>query len=339
MTLTPTPYALQGSSHSAQLFREATASLLGPGGGVVNPGDLAVTQLGTPSMVVQVGAGRLWTPGSNLATINPINPAGGAYQPQGMYFTENDAPVTLPISAANPTNPRLDTIIVQIQDAQYGGSTNSAQLLVLTGTPTASAALAGSGALAGVGAVPANSTVLGYVLVPANATSIPTANILNTAGTLQTLTQPGRLLARTFYTPPSQASYVVASGAVGSAGQVLDPTNLTVAFTAPPSGTVIVRLQALAYAGANDSQVWYLVGHGTTAPIGFPANVIFNDSSGGGGALVTAEFLLGGLTPGVRYQYDWAATATANTTAYLYVGPGATSTGGAGAAVMEVLAA
>lgn len=333
MTLTATPYALQGSSHSAQLFREAIASLLGPVGGVLSRGDLAVAQLGAPSMAVQVGAGRLWTPGSSLATINP---GGGAYQPQGMYFSENDAPVTLPISAANVTNPRIDTVIVQIQDAQYGGSTNSAQLAVLTGTPTAGAALTGSGALAGVGAVPANSTVLGYVLVPANAPSILTANILNTAGTLQTLPQPGRLLARTFFAPSAVVGIGIALGAVGSAGQVLDPTNLTVGSTAPPSGTVIVRLQGLAYAAASTTQVWYLVAHGTTAPIGIPANVLFSDAAGGG-ALVSAEFLLSGLTPGASYQYDWAATA--NGTAYLYAGPGATSAGGAGSAVMEVLAA
>jgi len=333
VTLTATPYALQGSSHSAQLFREAIASLLGPAGGVLSPGDLAVAQLGAPSMAVQVAAGRLWTPGSSLATINP---GGGAYQPQGMYFSENDAPVTLPISAANATNPRVDTIIVQIQDAQYGGSTNSAQLAVLTGTPTAAAALTGSGALAGVGAVPTNSTVLGYVLVPANALSILTADILNTAGTLQTLTQPGQLLGRTLYAPPAEQGFTAALGAVGAAGQVLDPGDLTVACTAPPSGAVIVRLRALAYAAANTSHTWYLVAHGTTAPVGIPTTILFSDSVGGG-AFVSPEFLLSGLTPGARYQYDWAATA--NGTAYVYAGPGGTNAGGAGPAVMEVLAA
>jgi len=333
VTLTPTPYALQGSSHSAQLFREAIASLLGPAGGVLSPGDLAVAQLGTPSMAVQVGAGRLWTPGSNLATINP---GGGGYQPQGMYFTENDASVTLPISAANATNPRIDTVIVQIQDAQYGGSTNGAQLAVLTGTPTGGTALAGSGALAGVGAVPANSTVLGYVLVPANATSILTADILNTAGTLQTLTQPGWLLARQFYTPAAELSYALVNAPPGaSLAQTLDANNLTIKFVAPASGSVIVRLQAYAaVTNATAYQNWYLVNHGTTAIVGVPQNALGQAAS----ATITVDYLITGLIPGNAYQYDWAAAASAASSSIIFAGPG---TGGHtyGAAVMEVLAA
>jgi hypothetical protein len=178
MTLATPPYALQGGSHGAQLFREAASSLIAPAGGIVQSGDLAVTQQSSPNMTIAVGAGRIWVPGTSLATVNP---GGGAYYPQGLYYTENDAAVTLAISAANVTNPRIDMVICQIQDTAYGAGTNLAQLAVVTGTATAGATLAN---LSGVGALPASSLVLANVLVPANASTIVTADIANVAGTI-----------------------------------------------------------------------------------------------------------------------------------------------------------
>jgi hypothetical protein len=178
MTLTSPPFAIQASSHSAQLFREAVSSVLAPAGGIVQAQDFALTQNGTPNMSVNVGAGRIWLPGTSLATVNP---GGGAYYPQGLYYGENDAAVNLAISASSPFNPRIDTVIAQVQDAAYAGAANSATLGVLTGTPTSGATLVN---LTGAAAVPASSYVLGYVLVPANATTIVTADLSSTAGQL-----------------------------------------------------------------------------------------------------------------------------------------------------------
>src|SRR6202035_1959182 len=138
MTLTSPPYVLQGSSHGAQLFREAISSVLAPAGGIVQPSDFALTQNGTPNMSVNIGAGRCWIPGTSLATVNP---GGGAYYPQGSYFAESDAAVNLAISASDPSNPRIDTVICQVHDAAYAGATNSAALAIVTGTPTIGATL------------------------------------------------------------------------------------------------------------------------------------------------------------------------------------------------------
>ena len=159
------PYALQSGSHGSELFRRAVGSTLNPAGGVVGLGDLLVTQNSTPNMSVNVAGGRpggeAWIPGSTTTG-------------QGMYYVYNDGTVNLAIAAANATNPRIDTVIAQVQDAAYSGSTNAWQLAVVTGTPTAGATLTN---LTGAGTVPASSLVLAYVLVPASSTSVITANI------------------------------------------------------------------------------------------------------------------------------------------------------------------
>lgn len=177
MTLTNPAYVISGAAggHGAQLFRQAIGSLIGSAGGIVQAQDLALAQNGTPNMSVNVGPGRLWVPGTSLASVNP---GGGAYYPQGPYFAESDATVNLPISAADVTNPRVDTLVCQIQDAFYTGVINAASLAVLTGTPTPGATLSN---LSGAAAVPASTYVLGYALAAAGASSIVTANIANKA--------------------------------------------------------------------------------------------------------------------------------------------------------------
>jgi hypothetical protein len=158
------PFVLQNGSHSASLFREALASLLNPAGGVVGLGDLAVTQNGTPNMTVNVAAGEIWVPGT------------AAPPTQGAYFCYNDATVSLAISAANATNPRIDKVCATVEDAAYSGSNNDWKLQVVTGTPTAGATLSN---LNGAAATPVESLVICYVLVPASATTIVTADLLD----------------------------------------------------------------------------------------------------------------------------------------------------------------
>jgi hypothetical protein len=157
------PFALQNGSHSAAIFRQAVSSVVPNTGGIVQAGDLAVTQTGTPSMGVVVGVGRAWVPGTNVA-----NFSGTTYSSQAQYFALNDAPVTLTIASADPTNPRIDIVCLTVNDSNYSGSTNSAVLQVITGTPAASPAAP---------AAPANSMVLANVSVAANATSVVNANI------------------------------------------------------------------------------------------------------------------------------------------------------------------
>ena len=159
------PYALQTGSHGSELFRRAVGSVLNSTGGVVGLSDLLVTQNGTPNMSVNVAGGR---PGGEAWV------AGSTTTGQGLYYVYNDGTVNLSIAAANATNPRVDAVYAQVQDATYAGSTNAWQLAVATGTPTAGATLSN---LTGAGTVPASSLLLAYVLVPASSTSVITANI------------------------------------------------------------------------------------------------------------------------------------------------------------------
>jgi hypothetical protein len=239
VTFTNPAYALQGSSHGAQLFRQATSSPLNPAGGILQPGDLALTQNGSPNMSVNVAAGRCWIPGTSLPTVNP---GGGAYNPQGSYFAENDAPVNLAISASDPSNPRIDTVICQVQDAAYVGSTNSVGPVVVTGTPTSGATLAN---LTGAAAVPGSSLVLGYVLVPANATTIVTADLASTAAVLS--------LVGLGYSGPIGGATV--RGAVVNAGPgtrtsaaygaLSDAADQVAGIVLPTNGLIAVRYQAI----------------------------------------------------------------------------------------------
>lgn len=155
------PYSMQTGSHGAELFRRAVGSVLNTAGGVVALSDLAVTANSPAAMNVVVASGSIWIPGTTNTA-------------QGMYHCFNDASVTLAIAAASATNPRIDTIVAQVEDAAYAGATNAWKLAVVTGTATVGATLAN---LTGAGAVPASSLVLAYVLVDALAVTIAAAKV------------------------------------------------------------------------------------------------------------------------------------------------------------------
>lgn len=163
MAINAAPFALKNVGVDADVLRQAVASLVPNTGGLVQSGDLAVTQTGTPSMAVSVGVGRAWLPGNNISNVS-----GQTYSTQGSYFAINDAAYTVTISAANATNPRIDVIYIAAVDTQYGGASDIVKLDKVTGTPAATPA---------VPAVPANAIALARVAVAANAPSIVTANI------------------------------------------------------------------------------------------------------------------------------------------------------------------
>lgn len=172
------PYAEQNGQHDARLFRLATFSAFRDTSGVVGPGDLAVSAQSTPNMSIQVGAGRVWIKGTQLASV-----PGGTWSTQGAYYGYNDAPVTLTVAAADPTNPRIDAVVAYVLDAFYSGASNLFVLGVVTGTPAPSPSTP---------AVPSNGLLLGTLAVAANATSISSGNISQT-GALQTVTRGGIL--------------------------------------------------------------------------------------------------------------------------------------------------
>lgn len=169
------PWAIQGSTHSAEVARNyiaatfavpvathtaaSSVTTVGGGHGVVDDTDLSVTQNGTPNMSVNVAAGRAI-----------IRSGGASSLLAGSYTFLNDGTVNLAIAAADATNPRRDLVVAQVRDTNYGEAASDARLVVVTGTPAASPA---DPALTSF----PNALVLARVAVAAGATSITTANI------------------------------------------------------------------------------------------------------------------------------------------------------------------
>lgn len=164
--------------------------------GVAGCSDLQVSAPGS-GMSVNVSAGQVIVPGSlgsgsgygigtgygmptvtlNGSSAPTVSSAAAATKvqltTQGAYYAYNDnssGAVNLSIASSNPTNPRIDVVVAQVEDAAYSGSNNDWKLAVVTGTAAASPA---------VPSLPANSVVLAYVWVPANSSSIVSGDILD----------------------------------------------------------------------------------------------------------------------------------------------------------------
>ena len=163
MAVQTVPFALQNASHSAALFRQSASAPFATGG-ILSSAELTVSQQGTPNMSVVLGPGRAKISGTSVSS--PLG--GSAFTTQAMYDTLNDANLTLTVTTANATNPRIDAAYIQVQDAFYSGATNTAIAGVVAGVPAASPVAP---------AVPSNSILIAYLAVAANATSVVTANI------------------------------------------------------------------------------------------------------------------------------------------------------------------
>jgi len=154
MALRTPPSWLQNGSHPAENDRLTTQTIW-KSSGIINSTDLAVTQNSPAGMSVLVASGWaaiLGTTQSNMGT----------------YMAYNDATTTLTVSTANASNPRIDIVVVTVNDAYYTGSLNNVTFQVIAGTP-ASSPVAPS--------TPANSLLLATIAVGAGVTSIVTANI------------------------------------------------------------------------------------------------------------------------------------------------------------------
>lgn len=122
----------------------------------VLPGVIGNTGLGvTPGtgMTVTVGPGSFAVP-------NSASPVAGGYRstlPQA---------ATLDVTAADPSNPRIDVVCATVAD--NGDATSGGTVQVITGLPAATPSAP---------SVPDNSIVLAAVSVPANLTAIAAANI------------------------------------------------------------------------------------------------------------------------------------------------------------------
>lgn len=125
------------------------------------------------------------------------------------------------------------------------------------------------------------------------------------------------LLGLTVYAPAATANIASISGGNCAA---IDAANLSVTFTAPASGHVMVELTALVNAsGANFA--WGLLDHatGNLAP---GDGLVLVSRAGPTGAVLTAKINVTGLAPGQVYTYDWAHLASANVAGYMFIHAG-----------------
>jgi hypothetical protein len=177
MTVNKVPFvvASPAAEVTAALFRQAISSFLNPTGGTVAEKGLTVSAKATPNMEVEVEGGdpngQIWIPGTSLSN-------------QGLYFCSVDSTTSVAIGAASTANPRIDTVIAQVEDSFYAGSKNEfLPPQVIPGTPKAGLTkppkTRAEAEADGAGALPASSYVLAYILVPQNASTITSGDIEN----------------------------------------------------------------------------------------------------------------------------------------------------------------
>lgn len=163
MALRTPPSWLQNGTHPADNDRLTTTGAVWKSQGVADYGAMKVSQSATPAMSVSVAAGHALINGTEVSN-------------QGLYIAYNDAATTVAIATADPAQPRIDRVVVKVQDSYYSGASNQVVFAVVTGTPAGSPVPP---------AAPANSLTLAFVAVAANATSIVNANITDTRTTAQ----------------------------------------------------------------------------------------------------------------------------------------------------------
>jgi hypothetical protein len=160
---------LDGQTYSGQTFRQNEVSALaynqGTGGAVqTRPGVL----MGATRMLVAAGAGMSVNVNGGSAII-----PSGVGSVQGAYRASLMQTANLTVATSDPVNPRVDAVVVYIND--LGTSSSTTVVEVITGTPTAGANLVNlNGAPS---PLPTSSLILAYVLVPSSSTSVTGGNI------------------------------------------------------------------------------------------------------------------------------------------------------------------
>jgi hypothetical protein len=304
----------------------------GGGHGVVGAGDLLVVENGTPNMSVTIAAGVAVVRGTDQGD-------------QGVYVVANDAPVNVPITTADATNPRIDLVVAEVEDTEYGGGTSQLNLRVIAGTPAS---------VPSAPTVPDSTLVLASVSVPASDTAITDSQITDlrtrayatgaTAVCKSSATYPSPaaegqqvydlslhqflIYNGTIWAPPNEGGLLGAGEGTGSYVISYDAdsglnlvSSASATFVAPASGSVLVRIESLmrttggSYIGG--AQVFWGVmeNDGGWAQVGnaLPiAEVPISDTSLYG--RYTASFPVTGLTPGAEFTYRWGGYVTVSAT-------------------------
>lgn len=161
------PIALATLSYGSQQFRQYV-ELAGRGReGIDASGDFLISQRAAgANMSVDFAAGRALVRGDTDAD-------------EGLYVAIQSASDNVEITAADPTNPRIDRVVLEIKNNEEdSGGAYLARIRTVDGTPTASADLSN---LLGAAAVPNSCLLLANVSVPAADTTISDSQIFNVA--------------------------------------------------------------------------------------------------------------------------------------------------------------
>lgn len=95
----------------------------------------------------------------------------------------------------------------------------------------------------------------------------------------------------------------------------IDATNLSVTFTSPPSGEVLVSFEGVTSLSAGGvNMFWTLISSGSA----LFTNVINTQQNP---LRLKNDFYITGLTPGASYTYQWGCHVTSGVTASVYSGP------------------
>lgn len=151
-----------------ELVRNAAGNIGSVRGGIVGysaavPTIDFATTYGGSGLTVSIATGEAIVPGTSTTT-------------QSGYYVRASTTTSLTPAAADPSNPRIDLVYLQVNDAAYSGGSNNATCSIATGTPTSGATLTN---LTGAPSVPTSSLAIAYVQIPAGASTISNTNILN----------------------------------------------------------------------------------------------------------------------------------------------------------------
>lgn len=163
-----TPAFNDAKTYGAEYLRHLAETLLNSEGVANYATDFVVTPAAS-LLKVDVAAGAAWVKGDSGTPGMGIS--------QGLYSVVNDAAIAnaVTLAASDPTNPRLDQIVLKVRDSSdLATGADDALLEVVTGTPTGGATLLNRNGAAALGN---DRLLLADVLVPATATSLTAANI------------------------------------------------------------------------------------------------------------------------------------------------------------------
>jgi hypothetical protein len=238
MTLVSPPSWLQAGSYPAESDRQIQQALYATTG-IIGTSSLAVSPNSPAGMSVRVAAGWAAIVGTTQANM-------------GVYTFYNDALTTLTVTTADPTNPRIDRVVVTVRDAYYSGAFNDVIFQVLAGTPAGSPTAP---------AIPANSISLATIAVAAAATSITSANITDTREDVTT-----NLPAPQLNFGVNTQTGTTYTTVIGDNGKLVTQSNASaITTTIPPNASVDYSVGAqITFAQYGAGQVTIQGGSGVT---------------------------------------------------------------------------